>query len=152
AQAQQYERQHPRREPQEMGRAQAIAHAACGLARDLDARAVVVFTRTGRSAQLVSQDRPPVPVYAFTEQTSIARRLALWWGVEPRVVTFPDTTDEAIMMAERRLLGHEGLERGDRIVVVGSTPAVARARTNFLSVHRLGRRWDTPDMWEDANT
>ena len=49
----------------------------------MDARAVVVYTRSGHTARLVVAVPPAVPIYAFTADESVRRRLALYWGVQP---------------------------------------------------------------------
>src|SRR5262249_28103513 len=60
--------------------ADACAHAATKLADELDCP-LVVFTRSGSSAQRVSATRPKQPIHALTPQLSTARKLALLWGV-----------------------------------------------------------------------
>src|SRR5829696_4294645 len=55
------------------GHAQAICRAATGLAEDLDVAAIAAFTRTGRTGQLLSINRPEVPVYVFTTEASVYR-------------------------------------------------------------------------------
>ena len=127
-----------------LSQAHAVSYAACLLARSLDVRAVAVFTTTGRTAHYVSQDRPPVPIFALTPDPRVERQLCLWWGVLPVLPPFPRQTDEAIAQAERLLLQRGCLQLGDRVVLVGSAPIIARGRTNFLLVHRLGQAWDAP--------
>ncbi len=61
----------------------AIADAACALARDLSAVAIVSTTRTGRTANLLSAARAVSPIYAFSPDERVCARLALWWGVTP---------------------------------------------------------------------
>ena len=117
--------------------ADAVAHSACVLARDLRGRALVVLTRSGMTAHAVSKRRPFVPVIVFTDRAEIARQLALWWGIIPVVMDFPVNTDEALSRMEETLL-QAGLARpGDDVVVVGSTPLTARGPANFAKVHRI---------------
>ena len=65
------------------GHGRAICEAAVTLAARGDAAAIVAITRGGKTARVLSALRPPVPIYAATDQPAIARRLALAWGVVP---------------------------------------------------------------------
>jgi pyruvate kinase len=123
-----------------LGIAEAVGAAACGLARDVRAKAIVVITRSGRTAQLVSKVRPAEPIVAVTEDPKVARSLALWWGVEPVVTSFRDDTDAMILHTEEVLLERGIVEPGDVVVFTGSSPLIARGRTNFVKVHRIRRR------------
>src|SRR5262249_773113 len=61
-----------------------IARLAGHASREIDARAIGVFTRTGRTARLLSSERTRCPVVAFSPDEAAVRRLALYWGVAPR--------------------------------------------------------------------
>jgi pyruvate kinase len=71
--------------------ASAVSRAASLLSGDLNVRAVVVPTRTGATARVVSSERPAAPVVAITSDERICRKLALNWGVTPELAT-----DEAL--------------------------------------------------------
>jgi pyruvate kinase len=118
--------------------AHAISHAARTLSDELDVRAVVCFTRTGRTANLLSGDRPRVPIIAFTLDERIERRLALRWGVTPILCQLPLTTDALISTMEKILLERELCEQGDNVVLVGAIPLRAGVHTNFLKLHHIG--------------
>ena len=118
--------------------AQAVARAACSLAGDLDARAIVVLTRSGVTAHRVSKNRPAVPILALTREPNVARQLNLWWGVLPIVTDLPQVTADTSGIVDEVLMEKNLVRRGDRIVLVGSSPFTARAPTNFLKVHRVG--------------
>ena len=119
--------------------AHAIAAAARTLAGEGRARLIVAVTPTGRTARLLSQLRPPVPVLACTEDERVARQLSLWWGVRALVMPFQAHTDAMIRMLDRELIRRAGARVGDPLVVVGSVPLTARGRTNFVLHHRVGR-------------
>lgn len=117
--------------------AHALARAAAGLAASTAARAIVVFTTTGLSARLVAKERPDVPILAFTERETVYRELALWWGVQPILCRFETSTEAQIAVLERALLDGGYVASGERVVIMGSLPVLAQARTNFLKVHQL---------------
>jgi pyruvate kinase len=71
----------------------AAARAAAMLSQTLHLTAIVVFTRDGRSAERLSEYRPACPIVALTPFPAVASRLALAWGVIPRVCPVPGTPE-----------------------------------------------------------
>ena len=129
----------PRRQ-ESPGFPETISDAAATAARALDARAIVAFTETGFSARLISQERPGVPIIAFTPHPAVPRRLALCWGVTARLVRKFDSTDEMIGEIEAALLGDGVVGQGDVIVIISGAPMWVRGTTNLLKLHRVGER------------
>ncbi len=119
---------------------EAIAHAARGLAEDLNVRAIVGFTRTGRTAHLLSRQRPRVPIFAFTPDELVHRRLPLWWGVYSLLAEPQEDIDALISYMDRVLMDRHLLLRGDSVVLVGSHPFKLGVHTNFVKVHRVGEQ------------
>src|SRR4029079_13106552 len=78
----------PRSEPGRSTR-EAIAHAACNIAREVGARVLVAFTETGLSPRLISKARPMAPIIAFGNDEANLRPLALYWGVMPLLLALP---------------------------------------------------------------
>jgi pyruvate kinase len=115
----------------------AVSHAARALAEEASVRAIVVFTRSGNSARLISKDRPRRPILAYTPSERVYRQLALWWGVWPHLIEMHGTTEELIATVEQRLLADRLLQEGEHVVIMGGLPVVSRARTNFVKLHRL---------------
>jgi pyruvate kinase len=120
------------------GTPDAIAHAAVRVAIDVGAKALVAFTQSGMSARHIARHRHPIPVLAFTTESSVRSQLALTWGVETFVVPKADHTDAMVAQVDRALLELGRGEPGDRVVVVAGTPIGAVGSTNTLHVHRLG--------------
>lgn len=110
-----------------------VADAAVSAARDVGARAVVVFTMSGATARLLAQRRPGCGIHAFSPLPATCRRLALVWGVEAHAMPMAAATDELVGRAERRLSRLGEVARGDRVVfVAGATPLPGA--TNMLKV------------------
>lgn len=120
--------------------AYSIGAATQALTEDLAVALVVALTTTGRTARLLSQRRLPAQVLACTEDERVARSLALWWGVTPLVLPFQRSTEIMIGVLDRELVRRRLAGRGDIVALVGSMPLIARGRTNFVHVHRLGSR------------
>jgi len=117
--------------------ARAVSRAAWSLADSLDVRSIVVLTRSGRTARLVSADRPDDPIIALTYDSRVARRLALWWGVTSHTLAFPRDTEQAIVKVEETLLERGLVSHGDDIIIVGSMPVTSRGLPNFVKLHHV---------------
>ena len=99
---------------------QKLVRSAVGLADDIKADAMLIFTKRGHMARFASWMRPRHSVvYAFTDRWPTADGLTLLRGVIPRVVAFnsqdPDRTVDA---AVAQLMNDGLLRRGDTVVVV----------------------------------
>jgi pyruvate kinase len=124
------------RTPLDMARG--ISQAARSLAEDLEVRVIVGLTRTGRTAQLLSSNRPPVPIVALTPDDRVGRQLALWWGVLPLPCEVAEYTEAMFPQIEHQLLRRALAAPGDLVLVVGAMPPEDGIHTNFVKVHRLG--------------
>jgi len=118
--------------------ASAVAHAAGQVARgDPAVVAIACFTRTGRTAALLSSERPAAPIYAFIPDAAIRRALALRWGVRCLPAGDPADTDAMIALMERGLREAGLADEGVSVVMVASSPA-GKVHTNMLKVHQVG--------------
>jgi pyruvate kinase len=118
--------------------AHAVSHAARALTEEASVQAIVVFTRSGASAHLISKDRPRTPIFAYTPYEDVYHQLALWWGVWPQRSAFMGTTEDLIATVEQRLQDDNLLPYGAYVVIMGGIPIASQARTNFVKLHRLG--------------
>lgn len=64
----------------------AISHATCTTAIDLKAKAILVVSKTGRTARMISKYRPACPIGAGSTSEQVCRQLSLSWGVFPMKV------------------------------------------------------------------
>lgn len=122
----------------------AIGHAACLLAHEVDAAAIICGTRTGRTAHLISRHRPAQPIVAVCPTASIARRVMLTWGVTPVVTPAVDSMDTMVKAALR-------VDQVARIITVGSQVIVVgrESTTDFGQTHAL-RLMSIPETMRDA--
>ncbi len=95
-----------------------IARSAAILGNNLNAKAILVFTRRGLMAALLSQCRPNAPIYAFTNTTHVRRRLGIYWGVEAFRINFSNDPEMSIERATDKLKNKEILQSGDRVIVL----------------------------------
>ena len=123
----------PSVDPTGTGHGRALCEAAVTLARSGEADAIVAVTRGGTTARLLSALRPKAPIYAATDSTAVAERLALQWGVVPIVCTLG--TDEE---TRRALLDSGALARTSVVVLVSVSPDLELPQSNFVRLRRLG--------------
>ena len=97
---------------------QHVVHAAVELAHTTDARAIVVFTRSGESAVRLSKERPRAAIHAFTPSQAVCRRLMLAWGIHAHRIPAGRSTDAIVREVRRRLRAEGSLAAGDRAVLV----------------------------------
>jgi pyruvate kinase len=111
----------------------AVGRAACSLANDADAAAIIAYTHSGYTAQAVAQFRPGCPIIALTPKESSCRKLTLSWGVTPistdRVLdNMEDLVETAKTEAKRTGL----VKEGDRIVLTSGLPKGATGGTSLV--------------------
>lgn len=126
----------------ERGTMESFAHAVCFAAyaasSEVESRAIVVFTQSGHTAQLLSKLRPTAPIVAFTPDPDTCTRLSLIWGVKPFCIGFGGHTDEMICRGEAALLNTGMVEWGDRVVIVSGTKVGLRGATNMMKIDWIG--------------
>lgn len=115
----------------------AISHATCQVALNLNAKAIVTFTFSGSTARMVSRYRPPVPIIAASTQDSTVKKLALSWGVYPFKTEELENTDDMIEKSRKVALATGLVEKGDKIVITAGIPFRIPGTTNLLKVETL---------------
>jgi pyruvate kinase len=113
---------------------QAIAAATVAAVRMLATPLVIVVTKSGFTARIVSSHRPGVPILALTDQPRTARQLALVWGVIPELVPHGDSYDQVVRVGLAAAADRSLASRGDRVIVTAGVPFDVPGTTNLLKV------------------
>ncbi len=113
-----------------------VVAAGVKLAEKAEVRALVIFTNSGHTAKLAARQRPRVPVIALAHAPHICRQLQLYWGIQSIVINNQPHIEAVVQEAEKCLLRNRMLRRGEKIVVLASSPVKSRA--NFLKLHVIG--------------
>lgn len=112
----------------------AICHATCTTALDLNAKAIVTVTKSGKSARMLSQYRPESDIISCATTERVCRQLSLAWGVTPLVIKEEKEVfhlfDKAIQAAVKMKL----LETGDLTVITSGVPIGVSGTTNMMKV------------------
>ncbi|CCO08649.1 pyruvate kinase [Desulforamulus hydrothermalis] len=117
---------------------EAISHAGCTIAEDLQAAAILTPTHSGLTARMISKQRPRCPIVAATPFAATARRLALQWGVQPLLVPAGDGTDQVMAVAVTTALQHRLVQTGDLVVITAGVPAGQTGTTNMIKIQVVG--------------
>jgi pyruvate kinase len=110
----------------------AIADAACALARDIAAAAIVACTQSGSTALRVARHRPWQPILALTPLPATCRRLALVWGVTPVRTDLPGAADGSLEHVPAIAVGTGIVRKGDAIVITAGIPMGPAGSTNSI--------------------
>lgn len=115
----------------------AISHATCGMAIDIDARAIAVCSLSGTTARMVSRFRCPVDILGVTINPRTWRKLALSWGVTPVLSDAYDSIDVLFYSAKHLAQTVFGLQPGDRLVITGGQTNGRSGNTNLIKIETI---------------
>jgi pyruvate kinase len=117
---------------------ESVAQAACEMAAELGAKAIVTSTSSGTTPRLVAKYRPNIPVLALAHDSRVRRRLMLTWGVTPLAAPPIHNTDDMLEAAARMVMEAGVAQDGDLVVITAGVGVGSPGHTNLIKVHRLG--------------
>ena len=115
----------------------AISHATCQMAIDIEANAIVACTISGLTARMVSRFRGPVDIIGLTTDEKTWRKLALSWGVLPQLCEYYPSTDVLFYSARKITIDALGLKEGDKIVITGGYVTGKSGNTNLIKIENI---------------
>ncbi len=113
---------------------QSVAHTAL----NLDVDAIITPTESGHTARMISKYRPKAPIIAVTSHDYVSRRLALAWGVYPKMGKKATTTDDMLDTAVEESLNSGIVSSGDLVVITAGVPVGEAGTTNLMKIHVIG--------------
>lgn len=114
----------------------ATARAACQIASQIRAKAIIALTAGGTTALRVAKHRPVQPVLAVTNSETKMRQLVLVYGIHPFLKSTPVNLEEWLELARRTALETGIVKDGDLIVVTAGLPLGISGNTNLVKVHK----------------
>ena len=114
-----------------------ISHAVCSMAIDMNAKAIVVCSVSGKTAMLVSRFRTPVNIIGMTTDRKIWRRLSMSWGVTPVMADEFPSMDVMFYYAKKAAIDVLDLQPGDNIVLTGGPINGQSGNTNTIKVEQI---------------
>lgn len=115
----------------------AISHATCAMAIDVDAKGIVVCSTSGKTAMMVSRFRCPVDIIGMTTIKKAWYKLALSWGVTPVLVREFSSMDVMFFHAIESAKEHLKLQPGDNVVLTGGPINGKTGNTNTIKVEQI---------------
>lgn len=115
----------------------AISHATCAMAIDIQAKAIVACSLSGMTVRMVSRFRPPVTILGLTTNERTWRMLALSWGVIPLMCEEVPSSDVLFYTAKKVAKEHLGLQAGDEIIITAGLTNGQSGTTNLLKVETI---------------
>ncbi|MDD6307442.1 MAG: pyruvate kinase [Clostridiales bacterium] len=116
----------------------AISHATCTMAGDLNAAAIITVSKSGRTARMVSKYRPDCPIIGTCLTDKVYRQLALSWGVIPLLIEEKTQAEELFDYAVDAAESAGLIERGDVVVLTAGVPLGVSGTTNLIKVQVAG--------------
>jgi pyruvate kinase len=114
-----------------------LCDAAVTLAARGGADVIVAITREGRTARVLAARRPQVPIYAATNKDEVARRLCLWWGVNPVIDQLDGDADLVTRRVLETLRSRGGvLPTPARVAIVSANPNIEQTGVNFVAIRQ----------------
>ena len=115
----------------------AISHSACAMAIDVNAKCIVVNSRTGVTARMVSRFRGPVDIIGTTTTVRAWRQLNLSWGVTPVLSCEYNSLDVMFYQALNQAKEILSLKKGDNVVLTGGQTNGKSGNTNTIKVEAV---------------
>lgn len=114
-----------------------ISHAVCSMAIDVNAKAIVVCSVSGKTAMLVSRFRTPVNIIGMTTDIKIWRRLSMSWGVTPVMADQFPSMDVMFYYAKKKTADILNLKTGDNILLTGGPINGQSGNTNTIKIETI---------------
>ncbi|MBQ4650373.1 MAG: pyruvate kinase [Firmicutes bacterium] len=112
----------------------AVGHAACTLAKDIKAEAIMAITKTGYTATRMSKFRPPIKIIAATPETKAFHQASMQWGVEPLLCGNATNVEILVYKCVERAKEEGIVKEGDKIVISAGVPLDIPGNTNMIRV------------------
>lgn len=113
---------------------EAISHATCTIAADLNAAAIITVTISGFTAEKVARFKPACPIICCSVNPRVCRQAAMLWGVTPLLIEKQNNADdlfkEALWAAEKA----GKIKKGDKVVLTAGVPLGVSGNTNMVRV------------------
>ena len=115
----------------------AVSHATCEMALDIDAQAIVACTLSGMTARMISRFRPPMDILGLTTNEKRWRQIALSWGVIPVMTEQMPSTEVLFYTAKNLTKETLELEKGDKVVITGGVTSGQSGNTSMIKIENI---------------
>lgn len=112
----------------------AVGHAACTLAKDIKAGAIMAITKTGYTAKRMSKFRPSTMIIGATPYEKTFHQLSLVWGVCPIMANYRYEIEDLFGHCARKAIRAGLIQQGDKVVITAGLPVDIPGNTNIIRV------------------
>lgn len=114
----------------------AISHATCMTAIDIDSPVIITVTKSGRTARMISRYRPDCPIIGCTPSLRTYYQMSLSWGVCPIQIGEATSTEELFMHAMYQTKKRGYIQKDELAVITAGVPVGISGATNLVRVER----------------
>ncbi|HZK34461.1 MAG TPA: pyruvate kinase [Bacillota bacterium] len=115
----------------------AISHGTCGMAIDINAKAIAACSVSGRTVRMISRFRPPMAFLGITTSEKTWRKLAMTWGAIPVMGSEFDNADDLFRNAKQLATQVLSLKEKDNIIVTGGVTMGEVGGTNLIKIETV---------------
>ena len=115
----------------------AVSHATCAMAIDVDAKCIVVSSLSGQTARMVSRFRAPADIIGMTTSIKAWRKLNMSWGVTPALVEEFNSAEVVYYHAMIQAKKIMNLSKGDTVVLTGGQINGRPGNTNTIKLETV---------------
>lgn len=115
----------------------AISHATCGMAIDINASAIAVCSLSGITARMVSRFRSPADILGVTTDIKTWRKLSMSWGVTPVLCETFNSIDVLFYTATKLAKKTFNLSEGEKIIITGGLTNGVSGNTNLIKIETV---------------
>ncbi len=108
-----------------------IGRSIVEMSKQINAKAIVVFTFKGRTARIISKYKPEARIIAISNSFDTMNNLSLWWGVTSIYRETFDKEHLAIDDAKELILSCGLVEKGDLVIFTAGAPYSEKSRANW---------------------
>lgn len=118
---------------------ESVAEAACRIAYEVGAKAIVCNTSSGNTARMISKYRPQTPIIAITPNQITYHQLSMSWGVEALTIQPVHTAEEMLIKVVNSIVKMNLGNNGEKIVITSGVPIGKSGTTSLIKVHTIGQ-------------
>ena len=124
----------------------ALSRAAVMTAQSMNAAAIVSFTHRGLSPRVISDWRPNCPIIGFAPSEAAARRMALFWGVQPFSIPAPESFEALVDAFEKINMEFDVVPQGSTVVMTSKLPFEEEQLSKYRRPHRGRQSMDNESI------
>ena len=114
---------------------EAITLGACINAENLDAKAIIVFSKTGKLLRLITKQRPNINIFVFTDSDEVKRKLIVYWSTLTFKIGFSHDFESMVSKAISLIKENKFVAKGDRVVIVSDVNP--RENVDILEIRQI---------------